>query len=305
MMAYYGRWRVIILDKNAAYEQRVLVSGASEGDGAHAGIPGESFIVDGETWNLKIQHDDGSGWDDSVLYPEPLVVSGAHLHQIVSSEDRPEDPTDVQDRNDLIIRVYKIGPMFDVEYRPFAVNPGTLEMHPDGIFVGLNGIQYMGVKITNRWGKSLHDDTCLDISSLGRQILTAQGINVLDAWSPAELVNAGQSFISGGIEIGDLNVGESRTVYFKVDASGARKGKPEVQFQMLKASGVPDATNTMRKNKHKIFIAEVGYFYAGPDVDDVGLLVPFRPYATDDIFDGLDVLGIAWLQFFHCRSHPV
>lgn len=262
MLTYHGRWRVDVLEKNAAYKQRVLISAASLGNGAHPGNPGDSFIVDGETWTMKIQHDDGSGWDDSELYPEPLVESGAHLHQNVNSEDRPEDPPDAQDKNDLIIKVCKIGPMFDIEYRPFAVNSDTLEMHPDGIFVGLNGIQYMGVRITNRWGKALHGDTCLDISALGRQNIIAQGMNVLDAWSTAELDKAGQSLISGGIEIGSLDVGESCTVYFKIDASDARKGKPEIQFHMLRGSGVPDVSNTMRFNEHKIFIAEVGYDFS-------------------------------------------
>ncbi len=270
MLTYKGRWRVNVLEKNAAYDQRISISGASDGDGSHPGVPGDSFVVDGDSWTLKIQHNDGSGWDDSELHPEQLVENGANLQQIVNSEDRPEDPNELQDRRDLVLKVTKIGPMFNIEYRPFAVNPETMEMHPDGIFVGLNGIQYIGVKITNRWGKTLPSDTCLDISLLGRQILAAQGINVLDDWSPTELGSTGQSYVSGGIEIGTLNFGESRTVYFKADAHGARKGEPAIQFRMLRASGVPDLSNTMRVNSHKIFIAEVGYdFSTGESVIEV------------------------------------
>lgn len=259
MLTYQGRWRVNVLEKNAAYNQQVLISGANVGNGAHPGVPGDSFIVDGDIWTLKIQHDDGTGWDDSELHPEPLVEEGVNLHQKINSEDIPEAPPEQQDRNDLILMLDKIGPMFDIEYRPYAVNPNTLEMHPDGIFVGLNGIQYMGVKITNRWGKTFHDDTYIEISSLGRQTLIAQDINVLDAWSIAELNDVNQSLISNGIGIGALGVGESQTVYFKVDANGARKGKPKIQFQILREEVVPDVNNSMRFNEHKIFIAEVGY----------------------------------------------
>jgi hypothetical protein len=262
MLNYRGRWGVEVLEKNAAYNQRVLISGADVGNGSHPGTPGSSFVVDGDTWNLMIQHNDGTGWDDSALHPDPIVESGAHLHQKVYSEDRPEDSPSAHDKNDLIINIYKIDPIFDIEYRPSAVNPGAMEMFPDGIFVGLNGVQYMSVKVTNRWGKALHEDTILAISSLGRQTLTAQGISVIDSWSAAELESTGQELSSLGILVGALEVGESRTIFFKVDASGARKGKPEIEFHMLRSSGVPDVGNTMRFNRHRIFIAEVGFDFS-------------------------------------------
>ncbi|MEE8574392.1 MAG: hypothetical protein V3T30_03175, partial [Thermodesulfobacteriota bacterium] len=257
MQTYRGRWNIKVLEKNAGYNQRVLISGADTGSGAHPGTPGTSFVVDGDRWDLKIQHDDGSGWEDSILYPDPLIESGADLYQKIFSEDLTETPADTHDKNDLILEVEKIGPIFDIEYRPFAVNTGTVEMFPDGIFIGVHEIQYMGVRITNRWGKALHSDTLLEISSLGRQMLLAQGIEALYSWSRAELESTAQEMACNGILVGSLEVGESRTIYFKVDATNARKGKPQVEFLMLRSAGVPDASNNMRLNSHKIFIAEV------------------------------------------------
>jgi len=260
MVSFNGRWRITVTEKEAGYDQQVVIEYADVGGGTHAGIPGNTFVVDGDSWELRIEHNDGNGWSDSLLQPGSVMESGAELTQVIASEDRPGDPP--YDWNDLVIRAEKIGPMLEIEYRPYAVNPTTLEMHPDGVFVGLNGIQYMGVKVTNRWGKRLHSDTYLTISTLGRATLAAQGIQVLDAWSVTELESVGQTLAANGIDIGQLDVGESRLCIFKVDATGARRGTPPVEFQTLRLGGVPDAGHPNRFDRHKIFIAEVGYDFS-------------------------------------------
>lgn len=260
MVSFHGRWRITVTEKEAGYDQRVVIEYANVGAGTHAGVPGTSFVVDGDDWELRIEHDDGSGWSDSLLQPGPVVESGAELTQVIGSEDLPDEPP--YDWNDLVVRAEKVGPMLEIEYRPYAVNPATLEMHPDGVFVGLNGIQYMGVKVTNRWGRRLHSDTYLAISTLGRATLAAQGIQVLDAWSVRELESVGQTLAANGIAIGSLDVDESQLYFFKVDAAGARKGTPPVEVQTLRLSGVPDAGHPNRFDRHKIFIAEVGYDFS-------------------------------------------
>jgi hypothetical protein len=247
---------VTIVSKEAGFEQRVLIEGASMGNGAHPGVPGEAFDVDGDLWTLRIQHDDGTGFADSEHRPGPLEENGAQLSQTVESEDLPGPGGDF---NDLIVRVDKTGPMFSVDTRPFAASPETLEMFPDGIFVGVNGVQLMGVRVTNTWGRVFHADTFVRIATLGRMALTAHGIDVVDAWSPDELTATGQQMTVIGARVGSLEVGESRTIFFKVDAAGARTGKPDVRFQLLRLAGVPDAASPARHSSHPVFVAELGY----------------------------------------------
>lgn len=268
METYRGRWRVTVVSKEAGFEQRVLIAGASVGDGPHAGVAGETFDVDGDVWTLRIQHDDGTGFEDSRHRPGPLVDTGAQLSQIVESEDLPGPGGDF---NDLVVRVDKVGPMIAVDTRPFAAIPDTLEMAPDGIVVGVNGMQLLGVRVTNTWGRAFHPDTTVRIAAIGRSALAAHGIDVVDAWTPAELAATGQLVTAAGVRVGALEIGESRTIFFKIDATGARTGKPDVRFQALRASGVPDAASPDRHASHRVFVAEVGY---DPGTGAVSVTVP-------------------------------
>jgi hypothetical protein len=56
-----------------------------------------------------------------------------------------------------------------------------------------------------------------------------------------------------------LQIGEKTTVYFLVDASGARRGKPPVEFVLHNLGGDPDPDDAMRHNARTIFIAELDY----------------------------------------------
>lgn len=256
MISYQGNWRVVIEERNAAWDQRIVISGGTA-DGPHSGAAGSFFDVYGVSWSLQIQHNDGSGWADSLMRQRPLQEAGAQLSQIIESEDIITGGD--QDFNDLIIGVYKIGPMFEVTYRPWAINTDSLEMHPDGVFLGVNGIQYMGLQIKNTWGRRFDDDFVLDISNLGRQVLLSYGITVVDSWSAEELDATGQEISGRGILLDPLEVGETQLVYFKLDATTARRGKPAVQFHLYPSVGAPDLANLMRYHERSIFIAEVAY----------------------------------------------
>jgi hypothetical protein len=257
VIGHRGHWRVIAQSRDAAWAQRVVISGSASADGAYELAIGASVEVDGDAWGLQIQHNDGTGWADSLMRTQPLAEFGAHLSQVIESEDATDE-----DYNDYVLRVEKAGPMFDVLYRPAALNRDTLEMYPDGVFVGLNGVQYMAVDVRNTWGRSFHGNTVIDISALGRQVLRSSGVEVLDAWSPDELHSTDQALAGGGLEVGALEVGESRTVYFKVDAIRARRGTPPVQFHLYSAGGLPDIADSMRFNERKIFIAEITFDFA-------------------------------------------
>jgi hypothetical protein len=243
--------------REAAWSQRVVISGSSDADGAYELVVGAAVEVDGDAWGLQIQHDDGSGWADSLMRTQPLVEQGARLSQVVESEDVVVGGD--EDYNDYVLLLDKTGPVFDVRYRPAALSLTSLEMYPDGVFVGLNGIQLMAVEIRNTWGRSFHADTVVAISALGRQVLRSSGVEILDAWTADELDATGQVLAGGGLTVGALDIGESRTVYFKVDATPARAGTPPVQFHLYQAGGVPDITEPMRFNERKIFVTEVSF----------------------------------------------
>jgi hypothetical protein len=86
----------------AGYQQRFMVSGAKSGNGTYTGATGTSVSVKadaGTTWQLRVQHDDGThGWQESTIHK---VKEGADDYLV-----RSEDWTD-RDMNDLEIRVKK------------------------------------------------------------------------------------------------------------------------------------------------------------------------------------------------------
>jgi hypothetical protein len=236
-----------------------VISGASSGGGIIPGVVGVTQIVDGEQWNLTVQHNDGThGWQENAgVLADPLQENGARLSQVVRSKD-VYTPGDT-DPNDLVIRVDKIGPMFEVTVRPFAVDTQSLLMLSDGVFLGINGLQFMGVEIKNSWGEAFEDELLFDISDVGRATLASFGIMVVDSWAPSALTATQQVVQGRAIRIPPLEIGQKTTVYFLVDASGARRGKPPVEFVLHNLAGDPDPTNTMRHNARAIYIAELGY----------------------------------------------
>jgi len=258
MVEYQGLWQVTVIGKDSSWDQRVVIAGASAGSAFVQGLVGTSQTVDGDRWTLTIQHNDGSGWaENEGVLPDPMQENGAQMIQVVRSKDH-YTPGDT-DPNDLVVSVEKRGPMFDLPIRPYAVDAQTLVMLGDGTFVAINGAQYMGVGIANIWGEAFGDERLLDISDLGRATLATFGIQVLDAWSPAALMATQQSVVGRAIRIPALNIGDRVTVYFQVDASRARRGKPEVEFVLLNDGFTPDPAHSMRHNSRPIFVAEVAY----------------------------------------------
>ena len=80
-----------------------------------------------------------------------------------------------------------------------------------------------------------------------------------DAWAPAALMATQQTQSGRAIRIPQIKIGEKATVYFQVDASAARRGKPDVEFVLLNLGATPDPGNRMRYNSRQIFVADVGY----------------------------------------------
>ena len=258
LLTYRGRWRVTVTGKDSGWDQRVVISGASSGAAAMAGVIGSSQDVDGDSWTLTIEHNPGTGWvENEAVVADAMQEIGADMRQVVRSKDHFTPGDD--DPNDLVIRLDKIGPMFELPLRPYAVDADSLLMLADGVFIGLSGEQYMGVEVRNTWGEAFEDELLFDISDLGRATLATFGISVDDTWTQGALAATDQTVTGRSIRLPQLEIGQSTTVYFQVDAGAARRGKPDVEFVLLNTAGTPDPGNAVRHNSRAIFIADVAY----------------------------------------------
>jgi hypothetical protein len=257
-LAVQGRWRLTVVEKEAGFDQRFVVAGAAVGDGIYAGVVGTTVEVvgqDDQAWVLTIQHNDGTGFADSELRETPRVTNGSAITFRVESEDLPGQPN--PDFNDLVLQADKVG-MVDVPFRPYAVRPDILQMMPDGIFESALGTYYMGVRVRNIWTQPLPAGSLLGISALGRAMLAAGGVQVIDSWTTEEQELLGQQLVGTRILLGSLEPWELRTVFFKVDCSGARPRKHAVEFELVEPA-MPDPTSPNRRASQTIFVSRTTF----------------------------------------------
>ena len=257
-----GDWVLKVIKKEAGYDQRFIVSGSANADNTYPGNVGSPEVeVKGkgqQPWIVRIQHNDGSGWDDSeVRMTAPKRTNGNKITLEIESEDKPGS-SDV-DFNDCVLQAtgYEVD-LIKVPFRPYAVRPGTLQMMPDGIFETFLGVYYMAVRIQNTWDQTLPDDSRVRISAEGRTMLNAGGVEVLDNWSNNEQEILGQRISGGWVELGELEPWEMRTVYFKLNCAAASPRKHIVEFE-LEQNWKSDATNLKIRTDHKIFVSRSSY----------------------------------------------
>ena len=95
-----GSWNIHVHQKNAAREQRFIITGAATGNGTHPGVVGSPMVlVTGTDWNVTIQSKSGSTWLNStekIQFP----TSGASGF-IIRSDDATATPD--KDFDDLVI----------------------------------------------------------------------------------------------------------------------------------------------------------------------------------------------------------
>ena len=94
-----GSWNIHVHQKNAAREQRFIITGAATGNGTHPGVVGSPMVlVTGTDWNVTIQSKSGSTWLNStekIQFP----TSGASGF-IIRSDDATATPD--KDFDDLL-----------------------------------------------------------------------------------------------------------------------------------------------------------------------------------------------------------
>lgn len=259
MVAYYGRWRVTVTAKDSDWPQRVVITGADAGGGIIPGVVGETRTVDGDDWDLTIEHDDGSGWSgNAAVSPEPMAEAGVRLTQVVRSKDafHPGD----SEPDDLVLGLEKLGPAFAVTARPFMADAESFTMLADGVFVNVQGLQLMGVTIRNTWGRAWGaGEFALDVSALGRATLAGFGATVVDAWPPRQLAATQQRLHGRAVILPELDPGATHLLFFALDTASVHSGKPDVEFILTSTGAAPDPINPMRYARRQVFLAEIGY----------------------------------------------
>jgi hypothetical protein len=265
-----GRWRGRVTTKNAGFDQRIVVTGASSGNGIYSGVVGTTFEVDGNTWQIELQWNDGagSGWQESAV----LEGLGSSSPLVLVMELRADDGSAGDgDYDDLVVWLEHLDPVFEVVQRPFALDRGTLSMLPDGIFDASQGVQYMGVRIRNTWLFDWHSSfpatgMKIGIAPTSRVALASQGIQILDNWSTQEEECLGQVVDAGFVRVNDLTIGEERLIYFKVNVIGASPSKPIVGFVAQRDAFDPNYDAPTRIVRKRIFVSKTQYDAATKEV---------------------------------------
>jgi hypothetical protein len=109
MVTYSGQWQITVISKGSAWDQRVVVTGAATGGRFIAGVPGASQLVDGDVWDLTIEHNDGTGWaENETVLPDPTQRVRGEIRQVLRSKDRHAPGR--SDPSDLVIRLDRVDP---------------------------------------------------------------------------------------------------------------------------------------------------------------------------------------------------
>ena len=260
---FQGKWRGTVTGRNAGFSQRVLVSGAASGNGAYNGTVGNAFVFEDGQVELQWNDGAGSGWQPSAFISSIGMSSPLVVVRFMSADDNFPAQRD-GDFDDLQVKFEHLDPPFSVVQRPFALERGSLVMMPDGIFDTSQGVQYMGVRIRNKWFFDWQSDfpatgMKIGIAPASRIALAAAGVNVLDAWSPQEQQAFGQVMDGGYVRVPDLRIGEETTVYFKVDVRNAGPSKPQIGFVAQRDAFDPNFDAPTRVVQKKIFISSSSY----------------------------------------------
>src|SRR5215216_570018 len=99
IISMQGNWTVRVKSKDAAFPQRFVISGATSGNGTHAGTVGSTVSVTGAQWSIAIQNDPGTGFQLSntkITFPHQ---TGGNYEFDIKSNDAGGD----QDFNDLVL----------------------------------------------------------------------------------------------------------------------------------------------------------------------------------------------------------
>jgi hypothetical protein len=103
-VTFYGDWSLVIVSKNAAFDERVRIAGSAGSDGVVNGVTGQAVAsIDGTSWQafMEWSSDGGANWYPSRIRRIPSVTSADGLIVTLYADDNTPDKGD-GDYNDLI-----------------------------------------------------------------------------------------------------------------------------------------------------------------------------------------------------------
>ena len=117
-LTFYGKWIVEVVSKDAAFDERFVISGAMVGTGIHAGVVGTSVQVEGSNWQIAFEWNNPEvpGWhpsDERKLSADFLLDQG--LTVTIGVDDNSPAVRD-HDYNDVVVRLRNI----DSPLNPFV-----------------------------------------------------------------------------------------------------------------------------------------------------------------------------------------
>lgn len=116
METLYGPWHVEVVARDAALDQRVVISGSQGSDGDYPGTRGTVIgDVTGEEWSVALEWRNataGGEWQPSGVRREAGFTLQDGLFVTLGADDGPEGGRD-GDFNDLVVRLINQDPNLD------------------------------------------------------------------------------------------------------------------------------------------------------------------------------------------------
>jgi hypothetical protein len=109
---FYGEWSVLVLSKEAWFDERFVIAGSDSSDGAYPGVAGSGpGPVSGAEWTLTMQWNDnsGSGWQPSGLRRWVSYTVQDGLVVTIGADDNYEHLRD-GDFNDCVLTCRSLDP---------------------------------------------------------------------------------------------------------------------------------------------------------------------------------------------------
>jgi hypothetical protein len=114
---FYGSWSLLVVEKEAAFEERASILGPPGVNQILAGVVGDGVArvgADGDVWGIEMEwsSDGGANWYPSRVRRTPSVVPGKGLIVTLFADDNTPQLAD-GDFNDLIIECVYLNPVIN------------------------------------------------------------------------------------------------------------------------------------------------------------------------------------------------
>ena len=130
---FYGPWSVVVVGKDAAFDERLVIRGSDASDGDYAAAPGTGpGTVSGWGWTLDLEWNDnaGSGWQASGVQRSASYTAADGLVVTLGADDNYPHLRD-GDFDDVVITCHSVDP----DHTPLhpVVNPYDFTVPKDVI----------------------------------------------------------------------------------------------------------------------------------------------------------------------------